>query len=219
MYVRVSRLEFRSVFNLFRTVQHCQLYFLLRSMSSLHEQLTALSTVINTKANKGAVNDSQTETRIKPTSKRDLPPVEPLFLHAFDLLMPLMNLRMPFIFKMDGTAVPYEGLESGGSGSNGSMSSRFESIAAKLKGSLAEALELYPPIAGTIYTSPDDASAITIVCNAQGATFMTQIEERKYEESEHLIDGLSGTDTIPVDTSRTLFAVKLTLVGGQTHQL
>lgn len=192
-------------------------------MSALNEQLAALSAMINTKAQNGIVNDSQTEIRVKPTSKRNLPPVEPLSLHAFDLLMPLMNVRMPFVFKMAGAAVPFEGLESGASpGSNGSLSSglheRFESITAKLKASLAEALELYPPVAGTIFTSPDDASAITIVCNDRGATFMTQIEERKYEESEHLIDGLSGTDSIPVDTSRTLFAVKLTLVGGYTRQ-
>ena len=48
---------------------------------------------------------------------------------------------------------------------------------------------------------------------------MTQIEESKYEESKHLMDELSGTNLIPVDDSKTLFAVKLTLVGDRIHQL
>lgn len=195
----------------------------LEIMSSMNAQLIALSAMLNSKASNG--NASRTETRVKPTSKRNLAPVEPIPLHGFDIIMPLVNVRIPFMFKMSEDAIPREGSASGGSGcsSKGSLSSglreRFESIVAKLKESLAEALELYPPVAGTICISPDDDSAVTIVCNAKGATFITEIEERKYEESEHLLDGLSGTTVIPVDTSNTLFAAKLTLVGDRIRRL
>ncbi|KAJ4472042.1 transferase [Lentinula aciculospora] len=136
---------------------------------------------------------------IKPSTTRCLPPVVgPIVLRALDLLMPPINLRMPMMFKI-------------ALASSSAMREEFDKIVVKLKASLAEALELHPPVAGTIHTSPGDASVITIVCDGRGATFMTQVESRSYVESEHTLDGLSGTDLFGFDASKTIFGVKLTL--------
>ncbi|KAE9398277.1 hypothetical protein BT96DRAFT_995038 [Gymnopus androsaceus JB14] len=169
------------------------------------DPFAALATV-NTSAN----DERYTETRIKPTSKRNSPPVEPIRLHVFDLLMPPMNMQVPFVFKI-APGIHEECKESEGELVNPGCREQFESIATKLKASLAEALEVYPPVAGTIRTSADDALAMTIVCDGQGATFMTQVEDRKYVESEHWLDGLAGTSLFTADFSKPIFAVKLIL--------
>ncbi|KAJ3889218.1 transferase [Lentinula edodes] len=140
---------------------------------------------------------------IKPSKKRHLPPIlEPIRLYPLDLLMPPINVRMPILFKI----IPALDLES-----SSAIHEEFEMIVAKLKASLSEALELYPPVAGTFHKSPDDASTILISCDGRGATFTTQVERRSYMESEHTLDGLSASDIFALDDSKTPFGVKLTL--------
>ncbi|KAJ4000553.1 transferase [Lentinula boryana] len=140
---------------------------------------------------------------VRPSTKRNLPSiVEPIRLHAFDLFMPPINVRIPMVFKI---------IPASGSVPSSIFREQFDTIVTKLKASLADALELCPPVAGTIHTSPDDASDITINCDGRGATFMTQVERQSYVESEHTLDGLSGTDLFGMDASKTIFAVKLTL--------
>lgn len=160
-------------------------------------------------------NDSKVEVRIKPTTKRNLPHVEPIRLHAFDMLMPGINVRIPFVYKIIAEENVQGELNIGNSGKeslNPELREQFQSMVVKLESSLAEALELYPPVSGTLCMSPDDATNSTIVCDGQGATFVTQIEDRVYRESEHWLDGLSGTDLLAVDASEPIFSVKLTLV-------
>ncbi|KAJ3734528.1 transferase family-domain-containing protein [Lentinula guzmanii] len=140
---------------------------------------------------------------VRPSTKRNLPSiVEPIRLRAFDLIMPPINVRIPMVFKIIPASASVPG---------SILREQFETIVTKLKASLADALELCPPVAGTIHTSPDDASDITIDCDGRGATFMTQVERQSYVESEHTLDGLSGTDLFGMDASKTIFAVKLTL--------
>ncbi|KAE9398278.1 hypothetical protein BT96DRAFT_920938 [Gymnopus androsaceus JB14] len=151
-----------------------------------------------------AKTDTYMETRIEPTSKRNLPPVEPIRLHPLDYLMPQVNIQVAFVFKIARVHEKSEPVIS-------EFREQFESIVTKLKSGLAEALEVYPPVAGTIRTSGDDALAMTIVCDGQGAIFITQIEDRKYVESEHWLDRLAGKNHNDGDISKPIFAVKLTL--------
>ncbi|KAJ3811136.1 transferase [Lentinula aff. lateritia] len=163
------------------------------------DQFNALTGMIANSLSKPAID---TEL-IKPSKKRHFTSIlEPIRLYPLDLLMPPINVRMPILFKI----IPALDLDS-----SSAIHEEFEMIVAKLKASLAEALELYPPVAGTIHKSPDDASAIIIYCDGRGATFTTQVERRSYMESEHTLDGLSASDLFALDDSKTPFGVKLTL--------
>ncbi|KIK65749.1 hypothetical protein GYMLUDRAFT_258437 [Collybiopsis luxurians FD-317 M1] len=170
---------------------------------------------------------SQTETLIKPATKREIiPPQGPIRLHALDLLMPGINVPLPMVFKITSPAANSSGTSNGAhhepaetvhhciqNGDSDTISKvnsseKFEFIVEKLKGSLAEALELYPLVAGSIHVSD---SELTIVCDGRGAAFMTEVQDRPYAEEEHQLDRLSGTSLIPVDYSKPLFFAKLTL--------
>ncbi|KAF9076643.1 transferase family-domain-containing protein [Rhodocollybia butyracea] len=150
--------------------------------------------------------ESQTEILIKPTTKRNIPPVPPIRLHALDLLMPPINVSLPILFKItpalaaDGTSNPKRGIHD-----------EFESIVERLKLALAETLEMYPPIAGTIHASPDDASALTLVCDGPGAAFITKLEDRVYVENENTLPQLAGADIFAMDLKLPIFTVKLSL--------
>ncbi|KAF5393846.1 hypothetical protein D9757_000415 [Collybiopsis confluens] len=169
---------------------------------------------------------SKTKTLIKPTNKRHLPPINPIRLHALDLIMPAIIVNLPLVFKIKPPAPGSAGIENGLQGQtvegaqnvlnaisgkdnhSQSFGERFYSIVDKLKASLAEALEFYPPVAGTLHNSPDGQ---IIVCNGQGATLMTEVQDRPYVEAEHILDDLSGTGVFPKSDSQPPFAAKLTL--------
>ncbi|KAJ3777429.1 transferase [Lentinula raphanica] len=171
------------------------------------QQIEALSSMFA----KSLASSAPTSTEIiQPSTKRILqapvtPFVESVRLCPFDILMPPINMRLAMVFKIAPAS------ESDTQGSSASFEKEFEVVVAKLKASLADALELYPPVAGTIDRSPTDPAVITINCDGRGARFMTQVESRAYVESEHTLDGLSGTDLFGLDSSKTIFAVKLTL--------
>ncbi|KAF5393847.1 hypothetical protein D9757_000416 [Collybiopsis confluens] len=142
----------------------------------------------------GPFADWTTETLIKPTTKRSLPPVEPIRLHALDLIMPPIIVNLPLVFKIKTPAPGSAGTEHG-------LQGQTESFARGGFGALS-------PVAGTLHSSPDGH---IIVCDGQGATLMTEMRDKSYVEVDNSLIGLSGTGLFPKDDSQPPFAAKLTL--------
>ena len=126
---------------------------------------------------------------IYPTKKHNRPaPPTKIYLHALDLMGPI-DIRNNRIFHRPSSNIA------------------FKDIVEKLKSSLAEALELYPPAAGLV--KPDENGKVYIAIDPQnfsGTPFLVDVKATPFvTESAHLSP---RTGILPPETST--LAVKVT---------
>ncbi len=99
---------------------------------------------------------------IYPTNKYNRPPPpSTIALHGLDLLNPPIHIRNHRFFHRP--------------------TSTTSDVIDKLKSSLAEALELYPPVAGTVQTNENGELCIAMdVKNILGTPFLVEIKDTPY---------------------------------------
>ncbi|KAF9119895.1 hypothetical protein BGW39_011843, partial [Mortierella sp. 14UC] len=81
----------------------------------------------------------------------------------------------------------------------------------KLKASLAEALELYPPMTGTLKISEDGKEEVYIALDEEsvrGTPFLVEFRDVPYEKGEE--EGLSPRTEMLIPHSASILAVKVT---------
>ncbi|KAK7464712.1 hypothetical protein VKT23_005918 [Stygiomarasmius scandens] len=143
----------------------------------------------------GNAQDANQQTIIvKPSSKLNLSAPDPIPLNVMDMIMPPLYLRFVMMYKL-------------------STDGEFDKIIERLTLSLADALELYPPVAGCLRPIEPGSSDLAIFCNNHGAEFMVQKEDKPYVEEENNLESLSSIPLfLPPDevASRGSFFVKVT---------
>ncbi|THV04458.1 hypothetical protein K435DRAFT_835404 [Dendrothele bispora CBS 962.96] len=100
---------------------------------------------------------------VKPSSKLNLPTPNPIPLNVMDLIMPPLYLRFLMMYKLQ----PDSSADADGE-------KMFKEIVERLKTSLADALELYPPVAGRLRPVEPGSSELAIFCDGHGSEFMVE---------------------------------------------
>ncbi|KAG2194868.1 hypothetical protein INT47_002662 [Mucor saturninus] len=123
---------------------------------------------------------------IYPTSRHTCPsPPLAIPLHGLDLLGPPMDIHNHRFYHSPGCS--------------------FTVITDKLKSSLSEALELYPPVAGTVKTKEN--GEVYISTEAIGTPFTTEVIDAPYVCD---FERLSPRNTLPIPLLSPSLAVKVT---------
>ncbi|KAF5362892.1 hypothetical protein D9758_007153 [Tetrapyrgos nigripes] len=128
---------------------------------------------------------------VKPSSKLNLPTPDPIPLNVMDLIMPPLFLRFVMMYKLRNEDPD---TDAGGE-------KAFDKVVQLLISSLADALELYPPVAGRLRpVNPEKGSELAIFCDGTGAEVVVHRENRPFVEEEHDLQSLSfGPLFLPLD--------------------
>ncbi|TFY72327.1 hypothetical protein EVG20_g665 [Dentipellis fragilis] len=100
-----------------------------------------------------------TTTRVKPSGKLAIPAPAPIVLHGLDFLPPPIYIRLHFFFLPDKTK---------------------SDTVDHLKTSLADVLDFYPPIAGSL--RPGENGKLTLYCDGRGVDFLHQNVSYAYQD-------------------------------------
>jgi len=130
-------------------------------------------------------------TIVRPSTKHNLPkPPATILLHGLDRAPPI-HIEIRHFYHI-------------------SHESSINNVIENLKDSLAEALEFYLPVAGTVITDEDAENYIlTDATNIQGALFIVEIKEEAFEKETEELSPRTGAFLPPGSPT---FAVKLTQV-------
>lgn len=128
---------------------------------------------------------------IYPTNKYNRPtPPSTIPLHGLDLLSPPIQIRNHRFFHRP--------------------TSTTADVIDKLKSSLAEALELYPPVAGTVQVNEKGEVYITMDAeNNSGTPFLVEMKDAPYAGD---MEDLSARTVMVLPPSSSTLAVKVTRV-------
>ncbi|TFY67516.1 hypothetical protein EVG20_g3910 [Dentipellis fragilis] len=131
---------------------------------------------------------THTTMRVKPSGKLGNPAPAPITLHGLDMLLPHLFIRLHFFFSPDKAASDTVG---------------------HLKASLADVLDLYPPVAGSLRPGPDGKLAFH--SDGRGVDFIQHDVPYPYSD---VPEGDSASLGPQVDVERMpdgpVFAVKVT---------
>jgi hypothetical protein len=129
---------------------------------------------------------------IYPTNKHNRPSPPPaIALHGLDLLSVPLQIRNNRFFHPPPTG--------------------FSDVVDKLKSSLAEALELYPPVAATVKTDEEGVPYIALDADSiQGSPFLVEVKDTPYAGDT---EDLCPRSEVVLPPNSSTLAVKVTQVG------